>query len=50
LVAPDKIECKEALIWGSVLLARHLWEQVNLPEILKKRPGSILGNNWGTLI
>ena len=36
LVAPDQIECKEALIWGSVLLARHLWEQVNLPGILKK--------------
>ncbi len=36
LVAPDQIECKEALIWGSVLLARYLWEQVDLPEILKK--------------
>jgi transposase len=36
LVAPGQIECKEALIWGSVLLARHLWEQVNLAEILKK--------------
>ena len=36
LIAPDQIECKEALIWGSVLLARYLWVQVDLPGILKK--------------
>jgi hypothetical protein len=36
LTAPDQIECKEALIWGSVLLARYLAEQVNLPEIIKQ--------------
>ena len=36
LIAPDQIECKEALIWGSVLLSRYLWEQVDLPGILNK--------------
>ena len=34
LVAPDQIECKQALIWGPVLLARHLWEQLNLSQLL----------------
>ena len=34
LIAPDQIECKEALLWGSVLLAGHLWAQVGLSEIL----------------
>jgi transposase len=34
LVAPDQIECKQALIWGPVLLARHLWEQLNLSQLV----------------
>ena len=34
LVAPDQIECKEALPWGQVLLIRHLWEQLSLDEVL----------------
>ncbi len=36
LIGPDQIECKESLIWGSVLLARYLAEQVNLPEIIRQ--------------
>jgi transposase len=36
LIAPDQIECKEALLWGSVLLAGHLWSQVGLSETLTK--------------
>ena len=36
LVAPDQIECKEALAWGQVLLARYLWQQVNLSEIVRR--------------
>jgi transposase len=36
LVAPDQIQCKEALAWGQVLLARHLWQQVNLSQIIQK--------------
>jgi transposase len=30
----DQIQCQETLGWGPVLLARHLWEQMNLPEIV----------------
>jgi len=36
LVAPGQIECKEALPWGQVLLVRHLWEQLNLDEVLRE--------------
>jgi len=36
LVAPDQLACKEALIWGPVLLARHLWEQMTLDEVVHK--------------
>ena len=36
LVAPDQIECKQALAWGDVLLARYLWQQVNLSEIVRR--------------
>jgi len=35
-VVPEEIDCKDALAWGPVLLARHLWEQMDLSEILKK--------------
>ena len=35
LVAPEQIECKQALPWGQVLLVRHLWEQLNLDEVLR---------------
>ncbi len=31
---PDEMACKQALPWGTVLLTRHLWEQVNLSEII----------------
>ena len=33
---PDGMTCKQALPWGAVLLTRHLWEQVNLSEIIGK--------------
>jgi len=35
-VVPEEIDCKDALAWGPVLLARHLWEQMNLSEIIDK--------------
>jgi len=35
-VVPEEIDCKQALAWGPVLLARHLWEQMNLSEIIDK--------------
>ena len=25
LVAPEQIQCREALLWGPILLAQHLW-------------------------
>ena len=31
---PDEMACRQALPWGTVLLTRHLWEQVNLREII----------------
>jgi len=31
---PDEMACQQALPWGTVLLTRHLWEQVNLSEII----------------
>ena len=31
---PEEMTCKQALPWGAVLLTRHLWEQVNLSEII----------------
>ncbi|MHC4406790.1 MAG: IS1634 family transposase [Planctomycetota bacterium] len=31
---PDERACQQALPWGTVLLTRHLWEQVNLSEII----------------
>jgi len=36
LIAPDQIKCKEALIWGPVLLVRHLWDQMSLSELIHK--------------
>lgn len=35
-LAPNQIECKQALPWGPVLVARYLWEQINLGEIIHK--------------
>lgn len=35
-VVPEEINCKDALSWGPILLARHLWEQMNLSEIVNK--------------
>jgi len=34
LVAPDDLQPVEALPWGPVLLARHLYEELGLPRIL----------------
>lgn len=31
---PEETTCKQALPWGPILLTRHLWDQVNLGEIL----------------
>jgi len=36
LVRPEQIECKAALLWGPVLLARHLYQQVGLSDIIGK--------------
>jgi hypothetical protein len=36
LVTPEQIECKQALLWGPVLLARHLYQQVGLSQIIGK--------------
>jgi transposase len=36
-VYPQDLTCREALVWGPVLLARHLWEQVGLREIIGQR-------------
>jgi transposase len=36
LVSPDQVECKQALTWGPILLARYLWEKVNLNELIHK--------------
>lgn len=33
-VGPDQMTCREALPWGPVLLARYLWDQVGLTEII----------------
>jgi hypothetical protein len=36
LVRDDQIGCRAALPWGPVLLARHLWNQMQLGEIIGK--------------
>ena len=36
-VRDDQIDCREALPWGPVLLARHLWDQMQLGEMIGKR-------------
>jgi len=36
----DQIRCQQTLCWGPVLLARHLWEQMGLPETLRALSGS----------
>ena len=35
-VRDDQIGCRQALPWGPVLLARHLWNQMQLGEIIGK--------------
>ena len=35
-VRDDQIGCRQALPWGPVLLARHLWDQMELGEIIGK--------------
>jgi len=41
LVTPEQIECKQALLWGPVLLARHLYQQVGLSGIIGKHCQSV---------
>ena len=41
LVTPEQIECRQALPWGPVLLARHLYQQVRLSEIIGKHCQSV---------
>ena len=36
IVSPDEIASREGLPWGPVLLTRHLWEQMDLPAILRR--------------
>lgn len=33
---PEEMVCRQALPWGTALLTRHLWEQMNLSEIIGK--------------
>jgi hypothetical protein len=40
LVAPDDVQAVEALPWGPVLLARHLYEELGLPRILAEQCSS----------
>jgi len=35
-VRDDQIGCRQALPWGAVLLTRHLWDQMQLGEIIGK--------------
>lgn len=34
LVREDQIDCDDGLAWGPILLARHLWQQMQLAQIL----------------
>lgn len=36
LVTPEQIQCRQALPWGPVLLARHLYQQAGLSESIGK--------------
>lgn len=36
LVSAGKLQCKDSVSWGQVLLARHLWQQMGLFEIVRK--------------
>ena len=36
LVRDDQIGCRQALPWGPVLLARHLWDQMQLGEVIRR--------------
>jgi transposase len=33
-ISANHLECKQSLAWGSVLLARHLWHQMALSEMI----------------
>jgi len=35
-IMPEQVGCKQALTWGPVLLARYLWKQMGLDEIVHK--------------
>ena len=35
-VAPEEIASRECAVWGPVLVARHLWEQVGLSKIIAR--------------
>ena len=35
-VSANQLQCKESLSWGAVLLARHLWRQMDLSEVIHK--------------
>ena len=41
LVVPDQIECRDALTWGAVPLVRHLWQQMNLSQIINQHRKSV---------
>ena len=36
LIGPEHVQCRQALIWGPVLLARHLYQQVGLCKIISQ--------------
>jgi len=36
MVAPSHIQLEDALVWGPVLLARHLYERLGLPAIIQQ--------------
>ncbi len=40
LVAPQEVQAVEALPWGPVLLARHLYEELGLPRLLAEQCSS----------
>jgi len=40
LAAPNEVEADDALPWGHILLARHLYQELGMDEIIAKRCGS----------
>lgn len=39
-IKPGEIEAKEAPMWGAVLVARKLWDEIGIGEIISKRCGN----------